>query len=390
MIAFPDSSSGYYSQGLRVFVQPTGRIVAGGVFSQATADGQITGVAMVGLTTGGTLDAGFGNGGIVTDWRSDASTTFRDALMYGDGSTLRISQVLRLPVGSSTVRAVRLAANGAEDGVFASNVSIGPCCFGFFAARPVQIALRADGKILALITDQGEYFLYRLNADGTRDTTFGANGVRGIVFNRIASPAIVQMIALNDGKILLVGNDPADQSSFFMARLTETANWDKTFGRVGFARVPFGPGLTGSVNNALLQSDGKILLSGSIADPDADVWMMRFRTNGRADSSFGTGGRVTRDFLPGGTDTASAAALSPDGKIRLVGSIGSPANFLVARFGADGGFEEHISIEFTAGQYARGYDVAIQPDGKILVIGDTKNPSPSTTGSMFAVARLSE
>lgn len=387
-ISFPDSSMAYTSRGLRIFVQPNNRILVGGSFTNNTPDGQLTGVALVGLTPGGTLDSNFGNGGVVTDWRPDAFTNFSDALMYADGSTLRLSQVFRLPVGSSTVSTVRLAANGAADSVFASNVSIGPCCFGFFNARPVQIAVRSDAKILALITDQGEYFLYRLNANGTRDTTFGTNGIIPIVFNKFSPTSIVEMIALNDGKTLIVGHVA---NEFFLARLTESGNWDKTFGRVGFIRMAFGAGIGGTIEDAILQPDGKLLLSGRVTSSDSDVWMMRLRSNGRVDTSFGTDGIVIRDFAPAGTDTATAATLSADGKIRLVGYLGSPANFLLARFGANGAFEDHTSIEFTPGQYAQGNDVTLQPDGKVLVIGETRNPNmTATTGSVFAIARLTE
>jgi uncharacterized delta-60 repeat protein len=389
-IAFPDSSTAYSSRGVRIFVQPSGRIVAGGEFTWATPDGQLTGVAMVGLTQAGALDTTYGSGGSVLDWRSDASTSFSDALMYSDGRTLRLSQVFRLPVGSSTVQTVRLAENGGADTVFASNVSIGPCCFGFFNARPVQIAVRSDGKILALITDQGEYFLYRLNSDGTRDTSFGVNGVLRIVFNKFSPTSLIEMIALSDGKILLVGH-VTGSNEFFLARLAESGNWDKTFGRVGIVRMAFGAGITGRIQKAVLQPDGNILLAGSITDSDSDVWMMRLRSNGRIDTSFGSSGIVIRDFTPAGTDVATAATLSADGKIRIAGYLGSPESFLVARFGANGTFEESTSIAFTSGQYAIANDVTLQPDGKLLVIGYTRNPNTSaTTGSAFAIARLTE
>ena len=396
-ISFPDSTSTYTSQAFRVFVQPSNRIVVGGTFTNSTPDGGLTGVAFVGLTPTGGLDSGFGSGGSAIDWRSDAFTSFSDALMYADGSTLRLSQVFRLPVGSSTVRTVRLTANGAEDGVFASNVSIGPCCFGFFNARPVQIAVRSDGKILALITDQGEYFLYRLNPDGTRDTTFGTNGVLGIVFNKFSPANFVDMIALSDGKILLVGHVPPydftnGSSEFFFARLSETGNWDKSFGRVGTLRVPFGPGVTGNIRKALLQADGKILLGGSVTSSDSDVWMARFRPNGRRDTTFGNDGVVIQDLAPGDTDVANSLAISPDGKIRIAGQLGpsSASSFLVARFSGNGAFEEQTSFPFTAGQYAVASDITLQPDGKLLVAGYTRNPNTSITGSVMAIARLTE
>lgn len=395
-VDFPNPpATNYTSQAFRVFVQPSGRILLGGSFTSGTADGQLSGVAWAGLTTGGTLDGGFGSGGKVTEWRSDGSSNMVDALMYPDGAFLHIAQFFRLPVGSSTVYASRYSAAGSGDSVFGSNSSIGPCCFGFFNARPVQIAVRPDGKVLALITDQGELQLYRLNPDGTRDTTFGNNGVLGIVFNRFSVANFVEMIALNDGKVLLVGHvAPFDNSSgsseLFFARLTETGNWDKTFGRLGTLRVPVADGMTGRVRKAILQPDGKILLSGYVASPDHDVWMARFRGNGKRDTTFGNNGVVIHDFASGDTDAANSIAVGSDGKIRIGGLLGTTPKFLVARFSSTGTFEDHTTFEFTAGQAAVANDVALQPDGKVVVAGFTRNPNASITGNVMAVARLGE
>lgn len=388
LVPFPDSSTNYTSQALRVYVQPSGRVLMGGSFTNFTPDGQLPGVAWVGFTTGGSLDAGFAGSGVFTDWRSDAMTSFTDALMYPDGSTLRMSQIFRLPVGSSTVQTVRLTTNGSPDNVYGSNATIGPCCFGFFNARPVQIAVRSDNKIWALITDQSEYQLYRLNSDGTRDASFGTNGMSPIVFNKFAPLNFIEMVPMADGKLLLVGH--VDANEFFFARLTETGNWDKTFGRSGFLRVPFGAGMTGSVRKGLLQADGKILLGGSVTSGDTDVWMARFRSNGRRDSAFGTDGVVISDRLPADTDFARSMAISSDGKIRIAGEIGSSPSFLVARFSATGTFEEQTSFTFTTGQNSGANDIALQPDGKLLVVGYARNPNTSINGNVMAIARLTE
>ncbi|HKP68889.1 MAG TPA: hypothetical protein VJV05_06375 [Pyrinomonadaceae bacterium] len=391
-ISFADPpNTNYTSQAIRVFVQSNNRILVAGSFTKGTPDGQLTGVAVVGLTPSGGIDTGFAGGaGAATDWRPDAFTDLSDFLMSPNGSTLRMSQIFRLPVGSSTVQATRLTADGGIDTVFGTNATIGPCCFGFFSARPVQIAARSDGKVLALITDQGAYQLYRLNSDGTRDTTFGTNGVQGITFNKFSITNFVEMIPLSDGKVLLVGN--IDSNEFFFARLTETGNWDKTFGRSGFLRVPFGAGNSGSVRKALLQADGNILVAGTVTSGDTDVWMARFRPNGRRDSTFGTDGVVVSDRSPAATDFARSMAVSADGKIRIAGEIGSSPNqsFLIARFSANGTFEEQITLPFTTGLPSGANDITVQPDGKVLVVGYSKNETTGITGNVMAIMRLTE
>lgn len=391
-ISFPDSTTNYSSNGLRIWVQTSGRIVAGGTFTRFTSDGQLPGVALVGVTSGGTLD---GTYTATQDWQSNGFTSLNDSLMYPDGRVLRLSRFFNV-VGSSTAKVVRVSADGVPDSVFASNAIIGGQG-GFGTVSPAQVAVREDGKVLVLISDQGEFALYRLNSDGTRDATFGVNGVLGIRFNKMPFPSAsnIEMLVLPDGRVLLIGqvgtvSFPDGTSEFFLAQLTPSGNSDKTFGRAGFLRVAFGPGLNGRVQDALLQPDGNILICGSVTGSDMDAWMMRFRSNGRPDNSFGTGGVVVQDFTPGGADTGMAMALSSNGKIRLVGSAGAPINFLVARFAANGALEDSTTFPFTAGQNARATDVAIQPDGKLVVIGDTRNPDTSITGSVFAIARLTE
>ena len=392
-ISFPDSTTNYSSGGIRIFAQPSGRIVAVGTFTNMTPDGQMPGIAMVGLTAGGIADPTYGT---VVDWQPHGSTSLSDVLMYPDGRILRLQRFFNV-VGSSTVRAARSDVNGSEDSVFSTNVNVGTPPGNFGTDRGSQIAVRADGKVLVLLTQNSQYLLYRLNADGTRDSTFGVNGVLPIQFNKIPIPAesAIEMVVLPDGKVVLAGPVPPftfgnGSSDFFLARLTASGNWDKTFGRTGFVQVPFGTGMTGRVLKAIVQPDGNILLCGSVFNPDMDAWMMRFKPNGRVDTSFGNTGVVINDFSPGGADAATSMALSADGKIRIAGFLGTPAKFLVARFSANGTFEENTSIEFTPGQPASASDITLQPDGKLLVIGGTRNPNTSINGGVFAIARLTE
>lgn len=387
-ISFPDSTVNYTSQAFRVYVQPNGRILVGGTFTRSTPDGGLTGIKWIGLTSSGGFDPGFGSAGIVEDWRSDASTSFSDSVMYADGTILRMSQIFRLPVGSASVSTVRLTPNGGFDNVYGTNATFG-LCGGFCSISAVQIAARSDGKIWGLIADQG-FILHRRNSDGSADSTFGSNGLTQLTFNKFNPTGFVDMLPLSDGKLLLIGRSNLGSGEFFLGRLTETGIWDKSFGRSGILRVRFGDGLTGTVFKALLQPDGKILLAGAVSSGDPDVWMARFRPNGRPDTTFGNNGVVITDFLPGANDVAHSIALSPDGKIRLVGYLGSPTNFLVARYSATGVFEESTTFPFTANEYAEATDVALQADGKIVVVGRTKNPVAGTTGSVFAVARLTE
>lgn len=391
--SFADSSTSYSSRALRVFVQSGGRILVGGHFTNPGLDMQRYGVGLVGFTPGGAVDTTFSQ---VRSWRADADTTLSDAFPYADGSTMLLTEILRVPVGSATVHPLRQNPNGSPDNVFASNVAVGPpCCTGQFAARPVQIALRGDGKILVLTFEDGEYFLYRLNSDGTRDASFGENGIVKIVFNRVAALHPIQMLALPDGKILIVGNYVGDADNFFMTRLNETGSRDKRFERLGFVKVPFPAGSDGEIKSAVLQADGKILVVGTIFSETAvSIWMGRFRPNGRLDPEFGNNGVAIPDLIPNEGEVANSVIVSPEGKIRIAGWSGSSSffttGFVVARFSGSGAYEDHIKIQFTNNQGTLGFDLALQPDGKLVVVGQTRNPDLAVSGYLVAIARLIE
>ena len=118
--------------------------------------------------------------------------------------------------------------------------------------------------------------------------------------------------------------------------------------------------------------------------------MVRFTSRGKTDNFFGSAGVVISDFAPGNADSAAAAVLSSDGKIRIAGLAGSPSCFLLAGYSPSGILEDQVITAFTPGQNSAAGDVIFQPDGKLLAIGFTKNPNPAINGDVFAVARYTE
>lgn len=112
---------------------------------------------------------------------------------------------------------------------------------------------------------------------------------------------------------------------------------------------------------------------------------------GSLDTTFGTGG-IARQPIGEAADYGYAAALQPDGKLILVGSVYGPhfENFGIARFTRDGA----LDASFGSGgkvvvDYAQGRDiaraVAVQPDGKIVVAGGTVVDGD---GERFGLLRL--
>jgi len=124
---------------------------------------------------------------------------------------------------------------------------------------------------------------------------------------------------------------------------------------------------------AVLLVDGKIVVAATAdwQNPTRTAFaLVRFRSNGQLDRSFGTGGiAVGRGSYD---QRAWALAPSPGGKLVVAGQ--SAGDFRVARYLATGARDrafggQGFAITSFEGFYAPGRGVAVQADGKVVVGG---------------------
>jgi uncharacterized delta-60 repeat protein len=174
---------------------------------------------------------------------------------------------------------------------------------------------------------------------------------------------------------------------------------DLTFGKGGEVTTDF-KGSNEIINAAALQPDGKIVTAGirfvGESAVTGDFVVARYNSDGTLDRTFGSGGRVITDF--GMTESASAVALQPDGKIVVAGGTypGFPflGFFALARYNSNGSLDTTfgsgglvITSFNSEGAFASA--LVLQPDGKILA-GGTKYINFTTDDSSdtdFGIAR---
>lgn len=267
-----------FDQAFNVLVQDDGRIVVIGDAAQAAGPGMATDMALVRLNPDGTLDTGFsGDGKAFVDFGLDASPADRalDAVQLPDGKLI--------VVGSATV----------------------------------------SGEGL-------DFAVAKLNADGSRDTSFDNDGRLTIRFD--LSPAFRDELASSvavdgNGRILVAGiAEKADNSyDFAVARLLPNGQLDGNFSGDGRATVAFD--IAGNLDDQLLEMllapDGSIFLTGAATDEGYDTAVARLQPDGTLDPGFGGDGRVTVPFDLGGgnSDVFYGAALQPDGALVLAGFV---------------------------------------------------------------------
>ena len=144
-------------------VQPDGRVLLAG---EAAA-----GFALTRFTTAGTLDSGFGEGGIVrTQIGTKGSGSVRSLSLQADGKILAAGDATI--GGIRTFAVVRYLATGELDPGFGTEV----VASANFAAEVRGVVAQADGTILLAGTASQNFLVFRLLREGGADPAFGNGG----------------------------------------------------------------------------------------------------------------------------------------------------------------------------------------------------------------------
>lgn len=243
----------------------------------------------------------------------------------------------------------------------------------FQDAIPAAAALQSDGKIViamgfqnSVIASEG-FGVVRCLTNGALDKTFGSNGsVQTAFTNFINSP--YSLAIQSDGKIVVAGNATSADgtlSEFAVARFTTSGALDTTFGTGGQVTTNFVGVMTGGVSNpanaVLIQPDGKILAGGGASQCAKCVHntaLARYNINGTLDTTFGNGGMV------------SIAGIGPVTKLALdaAGDIFALNTTAIAEFSPAGVLDSTITpAPITVSSHGFFAPSAFQPDGRYLV-----------------------
>jgi uncharacterized delta-60 repeat protein len=233
----------------------------------------------------------------------------------------------------------------------------------------------------------GPHFtLARYNADGSLDSTFGDGGkvVTNMIGDEHDYASAHALLQQPDGKLIAVGDayqPDLGHAVFALARYNADGTLDSTFGADGkvLAAVDREPSISREDEGhaAALAPDGKIVVGGVSGLYPQDFALMRFNTDGSVDTTFGTEGRVTTDF--GASDTIQGVAVLPDGKILAAGYGGKEEgneneDFALARYNVDGSLDSGFG---TGGKVLTDVStnrdeaaaLVVRPNGKIVVGG---------------------
>lgn len=342
-----------------VIVQTDGKIVVAG---SAVVNNVQQGI-IARYNANGTLDNSF-NGGSVTTPIGD-NAVFNAVLQQADGKLVVVGNA-ELST-SPQYFVLRYNSDGTYDTSFAYQ-SLSTSVQGQISTA-TAIAQQTDGKlVIAGISNNTNFvprfFVARLNSNGTLDTTFGTGGV---VFTQNGNTALATAIKIqSDGKIVVSGTS---QSGHLAMRYNTNGTLDTTFGNSGISNTVVGG--TSQCNSSVIQTDGKIILSGFV---DNNFSLVRLTTTGILDPSWGVTGRVSTPFAT--TAEIQATVLQSDGKVVAAGYMDN--QIALARYTTTGALDTSYGtsgqVVTPVGQAARAFGAALQTDGKVVVAGSS-NPN---------------
>ena len=243
---------------------------------------------------------------------------------------------------------------------------------------PARPARRLAVGALALVIAAGTAFAN----DGALDLTWGAvSGGKVIVDIAGGFDTATAALVLPDGSVLLSGG--AGNTDFAMVKLKTDGSLDTTFGSGGRVSTPMG----GNAFAMARQPDGRLVLGGT---SNNDFGLVRYDAAGALDPAFGSGGKVTTDFA-GGFDRVTGVAVQPDGKIVVGGYaqlVSGNYAFAAARYMPNGTPDSSFG---SGGKVTTGWttqDIAsamlLEPDGSIVLAGRTRTGG---TTSDFALVK---
>jgi uncharacterized delta-60 repeat protein len=304
---------GRHGTGYAVFVQPDGKILAGGDFAFAN-NTQKSGFAR--FNSDGSVDTGFN-----TDFAIAAGESIRAIDIQPDGKII-------VGISSATVDSRRLNADGSTDVVFPNTKS----------TRDVKVL--SSGKILVA----GGGYLRQYNSDGSLDGSFNVT-----VANTVNSIAVQA-----DGKIIIGGNFTQINSTArgYLARLNADGTLDASF----TAAANF------NVHDVALQTDGRILIGGEFTGVNFTTRAFLARLN--SDGTLDTG------YVPVVPSTVYRLRLQPDNKAFISGmfnTVNSLPRQKLARLNLDGSTDTSFNVP--GGIDDTVWSIDLQADGKIVIGG---------------------
>lgn len=384
-----------HEEAVRIEVQPDGKLLLAGTTKN---DIGVTQFSAMRLLPDGSTDNSFGIGGIIPGIASGTRHRGVLPLLQQDGKIIVAGY--ELGHGRHRLALARYTANGMVDNSFQASIAVGSAIRHDEAGGDIRI--QPDGKILAAgLASNGNYVslvLAKYHADGRPDSSFGTHGLAysnvieqpwlGYTFRSYWKLRVLSMANDSAGNIFVLSsgyNFFERRNSLTLIKLRPSGFPDSSFAHFGRKDFNVSDTQHDLPTGLAIQSDGKPVVAvatrGNGDETDSTyISIIRFRTDGTTDSSFGAAG-IYRDNLFTGNEhfeynQPRRMVIQPDGKILLCGMAKFPLyiRYAVHRYNANGSLDtqfNNTTVTVVPNSVNIPAAIALQPDGKILVAGST-------------------
>jgi uncharacterized delta-60 repeat protein len=343
------SPFGVSSLVLAIAVDADGGVIIGGSFTD------IRGVAVSNLArlrADGSLDQAFAG-------RTSFDATVQALALQADGKII-VGGTFGRSASAALEGIARLNPDGSSDSSFGVGVTTG------FSFSVRAIAIQPDGRIVVgggfgNFNGSMARLFVRLNADGTRDTSFRTLGFEEV--------GVIAVGVQPDGGLIVSGvfTGYRDANGSVIPR-TQFARLDS---QGSLQNAPnFSVRQAGSIYSTHLLPGGKILVTGSFTSlrgVSGPPGLAVINSNGSVDSTFNQGG--TGAASSGANATVYTALRQPDGKMIITGNFiryNAATARGIARINADGSHD----VTFTSPMgFGVAYAPTLLPDGALVVPG---------------------
>jgi uncharacterized delta-60 repeat protein len=257
------------------------------------------------FTVDGSLDTGFANSGVLdfSPTATGGAVNFIDNIVTSsDGKIYIVFDYFNNSLYN--IGLYRLNNDGSIDTTFGVD-GIATARFDTIDVNeeefPTDIFIQSDNKIVMAcsIDINGNWIggIVRFNATGTLDTTFGINGKVTVQTGTVYYPFTIK--GTQNNKFLI---DARISNTRLVTQFNSDGSYDTSFGTNGSVTIPYSGG------DMVLQPDGKILCS-------ANGGILRFSTNGTLDTGFGANGTLTTSIYTNYNHVINKLLWTQNGKL---------------------------------------------------------------------------
>ncbi len=329
----------------------------------------------------GMIDSTFGEEGIVATSFGVNTDQAAKLLVQEDGKIITAGVYYNYDFGTPgfDFAMIRMHPDGSPDEDFGIGGKV-TSSWAIWDEYCFAAALQEDGKIIAAGSSYVvflDFTVARYTSSGALDTSFGTGGI----VTASLGPGdcyVKDILVQEDGKLVMIGQcvDSTFMNNIVLFRLNTDGSIDSSFGSEGFTETDLGDHTQDIATCGLLLADGKILVGGNTSfTGDFDDMLVRYNSNGTIDSAFGTDGLLVFSS-PLSYDLCNDIYLQYDGKILVTG--GAFNQFVLYRLEADGspdilfGTGGMATVEIETGSVAKA--LTMQADNKIVLAGYAARP----------------